>query len=129
MCVKNHSKLMKSQKLLSVKDVHIPLSATPMQFDKDGVCMGCIVSDAKLSQSKSHYEFLEKKLKNIIKNSKNSSNYDCIISVSGGKDSYYQTHYVTKVLGLKALLVTYNGNNYSDVGWRNLWKMKESFPL
>ena len=56
--------------------------------------MGCIVSDAKLSQSKSHYEFLEKKLKSIIKKSKNNSNYDCIVSVSGGKDSYYQTHYI-----------------------------------
>ena len=103
------------------------LSAAPMQFDEKGVCMGCRISDIKLSQPKSNYENLEKKLKSIIKNVNNKSEYDCIVSVSGGKDSYYQTHYITKVLGLKALLVTYNGNNYSEIGWRNLWRMREVF--
>ncbi|MHA1564889.1 MAG: N-acetyl sugar amidotransferase, partial [Alphaproteobacteria bacterium] len=49
------------------------------------------------------------------------------IGVSGGKDSYYQVHFVTQKLGLKPLLVTYNGNNYLDVGWRNLLRMKEVF--
>ena len=32
------------------------------------------------------------------------SNYDCIIAVSGGKDSYYQTH-IIKQYGLKPLLI------------------------
>ena len=102
-------------------------SATPMQFGDDGICMGCKVSDAKLSQPAERYDVLKEKLKSIIASTRSKSGYDCIVSVSGGKDSYYQTHYVTKELGLKALLVTYNGNNYSDVGWRNLWRMREVF--
>tara|TARA_Y100001968_G_C19431202_1_gene757103 strand:- start:274 stop:2316 length:2043 start_codon:yes stop_codon:yes gene_type:complete len=103
------------------------LSATPMQFDSDGVCMGCRVYDTKRKQGEERYKELSNDLYKIIETNKNSGNYDCIVSVSGGKDSYYQTHFVTKVLGLKALLVTYNGNNYTDVGWRNLWKMREVF--
>ena len=44
------------------------------------------------------------------------NNYDCIIPVSGGKDSYCKTHLI-KSFGLNPLLVTYNGNNYSkEVG-------------
>ena len=53
-------------------------------------------------------KIFEKIVKQIKKN--NRSNYDCIIAVSGGKDSYYQTH-IIKEYGLKPLLITYNGNN------------------
>ena len=56
-----------------------------------------------------------------------SSGYECVIGVSGGKDSYYQTHFVKEKLGLNPLLVTYNGNNYLDQGWENLMRMKEVF--
>ena len=104
------------------------LSATPMQFDSHGVCMGCRISDAKLSQDNKRYEELRNDLSDLVARYKSKNNqYDCIVSVSGGKDSYYQVHYVTKVLGLKALLVTYNGNNYTEIGWRNLWRMREVF--
>ena len=32
--------------------------------------------------------------------------------MSGGKDSYFQIHCIVKDLGLKPLLVTYDGNNF-----------------
>lgn len=70
-------------------------------------------------------------LKKIVEQyrSKDKSNYDCIIPVSGGKDSYFQTYFVTKVLGLKPLLVTYHGNNYLEVGERNLKHIREAFNV
>jgi N-acetyl sugar amidotransferase len=61
--------------------------------------------------------------------SKDGKTYDCIIPVSGGKDSYWQTHVITKVYGLKPLLVTYHGNNYLPVGERNLLRMREVFDV
>jgi len=103
------------------------LSATPMQFDETGLCMGCVTSDAKLSLSKEDYQTRKVQLLNIVNEGRGKADYDCIVSVSGGKDSYYQTHYVIHELGLKPLLVTYNGNNYSDVGWKNLMRMREVF--
>ena len=102
-------------------------SATPMQFDDSGLCMGCRVSDTKLAIKSSTYAKLKDELIEITKTNSGESGYDCIVSVSGGKDSYYQTHYVKEVLGLKPLLVTYNGNNYSQIGWENLWNMREAF--
>ena len=56
-----------------------------------------------------------------------SGNYDCVIAVSGGKDSYFQTHYLKNILKLNPLLVTYDGNNWTDVGWRNMKNMKDVF--
>ena len=34
-----------------------------------------------------------------------------------------------EVLKLNPLLVTYNGNNYLDDGWRNLMRMREVFGV
>ena len=52
-----------------------------------------------------------------------------MIGVSGGKDSYYQVHFVKEKLGLNPLLVTYNGNNFLPDGWENLMRMKEVFKV
>ena len=61
----------------------------------DGECTGCKVSDEKkiIDWDK---RFLQ--LKKLIRKQKN--NYDCLIPVSGGKDSYFQTHIIKNVLKL-----------------------------
>ncbi|WP_071991466.1 N-acetyl sugar amidotransferase [Synechococcus sp. CC9616] len=119
------SKLTKIRQCTSC--LYTSISAAPMQFAEDGECMGCKISKVKLSQTNKRYDQLKEYLSKII-NSKNlSKSYDCIVSVSGGKDSYYQTHYIKEVMGLNPLLVTYNGNNYTDIGWKNLWNMRNAF--
>lgn len=60
---------------------------------------------------------------------RDGSRYDCVIAVSGGKDSYFQTHVIKNELKLNPLLVTYNGNNWTEVGWRNMLRMKEAFDV
>jgi N-acetyl sugar amidotransferase len=56
-----------------------------------------------------------------------NKNYDCIIPVSGGKDSYFQAHIIAKEYGLKPLLVTYHGNNYLPEGDFNRDRMRHVF--
>ena len=109
------------------KCLYPSLSATPMQFNSKGICMGCLMAEEKSSISAKQYSSLKDKLVEIIGGVNKTENYDCIVSVSGGKDSYYQTHYVKEVLKLNPLLVTYNGNNYSNEGWENLMNMKKVF--
>jgi N-acetyl sugar amidotransferase len=60
------------------------------------------------------------KLKEIVAPFKRSKGYDCIIGVSGGKDSHFQVYFVKEVLGLKPLLVTFNHLDNSKTGIRNL---------
>ena len=67
-----------------------------------------------------------KKLVEIFKKYKKNNKYDCIIPVSGGKDSHFQVLKV-KELGFNPLLVTYNGNNYSKTGLENVQNMREVF--
>jgi N-acetyl sugar amidotransferase len=53
--------------------------------------------------------------------------YDCIIPVSGGKDSHYQVHLVKMVYGLNPLLVTFNHCFNTRLGIRNLTNLVERF--
>ena len=114
------------------KCLYSSASASPMQFADDGICMGCKTYEAKSRITKKQYDARKEKLREIVEKTKKSRDiykqrYDCIVSVSGGKDSYYQTHFIKYELGLNPLLVTYNGNNYTEIGWKNLWNMREAF--
>ena len=62
------------------------------------------------------------KLKDIFEHfkKKQSSSYDCIIPISGGKDSTYQVYLLTKVFNLKPLAVTFSHNWFSKIGRENL---------
>jgi N-acetyl sugar amidotransferase len=110
------------------KCVYPGISAAPLTFDERGVCSGCRVAEQrKTIDWKARWKMLGDLLEQY--RVKDGSNYDCIIPVSGGKDSYYQTHVAVKEFGLKPLLVTYHGNNYLPVGQRNLDRMREVFDV
>lgn len=98
-------------------------AATPLTFDERGVCSGCRTAEQK---DKIDWATRWEWLKETVSEYRSSNNYDVLIGVSGGKDSYYQAH-VAKKLGLKPLLVTYHGNNYLADGEFNLHRMRSVF--
>jgi N-acetyl sugar amidotransferase len=104
--------------------VYPSVAATPLTFDQDGVCSGC-----RVSAQRGQIDWTRRfgMLKELAAEYQSDSNYDILIPVSGGKDSYYQTHIAVKELGLKVLLVTYHGNNYLPEGEYNLQRMREVF--
>ena len=111
------------------KCVYPSISAAPMEFDDEGVCTGCRMSALKDSITPGEWERRTELLKGILERnrSRDGSRHDCVIAVSGGKDSWFQIHVIKNELGLNPLLVTYDGNNWTEVGWRNLLRMKDVF--
>jgi N-acetyl sugar amidotransferase len=101
-------------------------SALPMGLDDDGICTACRVHDLR---KRIDWDKRLKELIDLVEPYRKPSGYECVIGVSGGKDSYFQTHFVKEKLGLRPLLVTYNGNNYLDIGWENMLRMKEVFNV
>lgn len=103
-------------------------SAIPVTFDDDGICSACKVAGQR---DEIDWEARLKKLKRMTDRyrSKDGTNYDCIIPVSGGKDSYFQVHVIKNILNLNPLLVTYHGNNYTPTGMKNLINMREAFGV
>jgi N-acetyl sugar amidotransferase len=100
------------------------VAATPLTVDEHGVCSACRVS---MQRNKINWDERKAMLQELVGENRSQDNYDIVIPVSGGKDSYYQTHVAVNVLGLKALLVTYHGNNYLPEGEYNLNRMREVF--
>lgn len=100
-------------------EIH-PLNIT---FDDDGVCSGCRVHEEKDSLD---WSKRADKLKSILHSYRNTSgnNYDCIVPVSGARDSYFIVHTLKKVYGMNPLLVTYNKQYNTDVGIRNLANLR-----
>jgi len=104
--------------------VYPSAAATPLTFDENGVCSGCRVAAQKTDIN---WELRWQAFTELIDEYRSDSNYDLVIGVSGGKDSYYQAHVAVKEFGLKPLLVTYHGNNYLPEGEGNLMRMREQF--
>ena len=97
----------------------------------DGVCTACKTSEVFEAAAGDFWDkrrILFEEIINKVKSQTNrNKNYDCIIPVSGGKDSYYQAHVIANKYGLKPLLVTYHGNNYLPEGDFNRERMREVF--
>jgi N-acetyl sugar amidotransferase len=95
-------------------------------FDEHGICSGCRVHEEKDILD---WDVRGQKLKKILNSYKNKSgkNYDCIIPVSGARDSYFIVHTVKNVLGMNPLLVTYNKHYNTAVGIRNLANLRILF--
>ncbi len=106
-----------------------PTSAVNLHVDDDGVCSSCRTADSFEELSAEFWNQRKDKFEKIIEPylGDNNSNYDCLIPVSGGKDSFYQAHLMAKEYGLKPLLMTYHGNNYLPEGDYNRDLMREVF--
>jgi N-acetyl sugar amidotransferase len=108
------------------KCVYPGVAATPLTFDQDGVCSGCRTHEEQKSVDWAARERMFRELCDDYR-SRDGKRHDCLIPVSGGKDSFYQVHLLKKVYGMNPLLVTYNENNETEVGKRNIQRMKEVF--
>lgn len=107
------------------------ISAAPMEFDENGVCTGCQMAKVKAAISTAEWARRKELLRDIVDRyrCKDGSRHDVVVAVSGGKDSYFQVHVLKEEFGLNPLLVTYDGNNWTDVGWRNMVRMREAFRV
>ena len=98
-----------------------------MIFDSEGVCMGCRVHEEK---DTINWEERLNKLKKIIRNAKKNikgDNFDCIVPVTGGGDSYFTLHIVKNILEMNPLIVNYNSHYNTRVGIRNLANLSTVF--
>ena len=93
-----------------------PFVTVNLEISEEGICSSCKAFEVAESASPEFWAKREEHFSRIIEESQknNKSNYDCLIPVSGGKDSYYQTHMIVEKYGLIPLLMTYHGNNFIE---------------
>lgn len=101
----------------------MPDTKPDLYLNEQGVCNACTSFEQRKTTD---WEKRKKDFLQIIDQyrSKNQSNWDCIVPVSGGKDSTYQ---VIKMLqmGINPLCVTATTCDLSDIGKRNIEHLKD----
>ncbi len=105
----------------------MPESNEGIKFDEMGICQACQSAEQKI-----HIDWTEreKQLRELLDHYKSLDNdYDCIVPISGGKDSTFQLHVITQVYNMRALAVTFSHNWYSETGKKNLENAIEKFNV
>lgn len=83
-------------------------------FDDEGVCNYCRKHQPHVPKGR---QALEKILQPT------GGAYDCLVTLSGGRDSSYGLHYVKKELGLSPVTFTYDWGMVTDLARRNQMRM------
>ena len=100
----------------------LPVSKPDLPFSPSGRCAACTAFDnrANVDWDQRKVEFLS-----IVKSlpKKNPNYWDCIVPVSGGKDSTAQVLKMLEI-GLKPLCVTATTCDLSEIGRRNIQNIK-----
>jgi N-acetyl sugar amidotransferase len=100
----------------------MPNTKPDLKLDATGVCSACrsFEQRAKVDWAARREEFLavSRRYRRT-----GSSGWDCIVPVSGGKDSTYQTIRILQ-MGLNPLCVTATTCDLSDIGRRNIENLK-----
>ena len=94
-----------------------------LHFDENGVCFACKWHELKNTID---WNSRKKELEKILDKYKNKdgNSYDCIIPISGGKDSHYLAYVIIKEFGLKPLLVNFHPLDQTAIGRENLENLK-----
>ncbi|MEN6348191.1 MAG: N-acetyl sugar amidotransferase [Syntrophomonas sp.] len=96
-------------------------------FDDEGVCQACRAEEQK---DKTDWIKRWEELGELCNKyrGRNGDGYDCIIAVSGGKDSHYQTFVIKELMKMNPLLVSVEDNfPLTEAGMHNIKNLSEEF--
>lgn len=100
----------------------MPDTRPGLNLNEDGVCDACVSYEYR---KKIDWAKRRKELEQILNRfrSQDGKNYDCIVPVSGGKDSTYQ---VVKMLqmGMHPLCITFMASDLSEIGRQNIHNLQ-----
>jgi len=105
-----------------------PETKPDLFFDGEGVCDACRSAERKRGEVDAiDWKDREDQFKKILGRyrSKDGSKYDCIVPVSGGKDSFFQTYSMRYTHKMNPLAVTFDQFDQTDIGRHNLEILRE----
>ena len=88
-----------------------------ISFDKRGYCNACTWAEKK---RKINWLDREKKLKNLLKKYRKKNYFDCIATVSGGKDGSYVAYNLKHKYNMNPLCITITPPLSRELGQKNL---------
>jgi len=97
----------------------LPETFPGIEFYEDGVCNYCL-----------HYELVkvygEEELRRVLDGYRGKGErYDCIVPVSGGRDSSFTLHQMVRKYGMRVLALTVDSGAITPEGYRNIERITE----
>lgn len=109
------------------KNCLMPDTRPGITFNKDGICIAC-QNNAKKENVDWSSRFDELKVLCDKYRRKEEGQYDCIIAVSGGKDSHYQVYVMKELMNMNPLLITVEDYfTMTEAGKHNQQNITEAF--
>ncbi len=104
----------------------LPETMEGITFDEFGICTPCRSSEEKMHIN---WEEREQNLMEILNSNRSDDYYDCMLPMSGGKDSTFQAYVITERYKVTPLAVTHGTNWLSLTGRYNLENCLQKFDL
>jgi hypothetical protein len=105
----------------------LPENLPSVHLDANGLCNHCRNYDKIINEWKKNKPQKEKELEEIINKVKHSNQkYDCLVTLSGGKDSTFALYLLGKVHKLKCLCVTFDNGFLSEHARKNITTATEA---
>lgn len=105
----------------------MPDTRPHITFNGEGICIACQNNEKKKTIDwEMRYSELEALCNRYRR--KTSGGYDCMIAVSGGKDSHYQVYVMKELMGMNPLLITVEDFfTQTEAGKHNVKNISEMF--
>jgi len=99
----------------------LPTALPSVKMDQNGVCNYCLEYERLFGNWTQIQERRKKEFEELVGKAKRlKRRYDCLIPLSGGKDSTYALYICSKVYGLKCLCITFDNGFLSQYAKENI---------
>lgn len=103
----------------------MPNTRPNIQF-KDGVCMPCLIFEKR---AKTDWDKKWEELEEICEKYRKEGKYDCLVTISGGKDSHYQVGLLKERLGMNPLGFMVDNGSWTQTGRDNFYNLSKEFGI
>lgn len=94
----------------------LPETYPEIDFDDNGVCNYCR-AHTKIANKRGNEEDLDR----LFKSMKLDGEFDCVVPLSGGRDSTYVLHQIVRRYGLKPIAYSYDNGLMSNIAIQNIF--------
>lgn len=107
--------------IIRCKRCILPNTLSQIHFDDEGICNHCRNYEKDFAEWEDIKERKEKEFRHILEKAKKLRRpYDCLVPLSGGKDSTYVLYLMTKVYKMRTLAVSLDNGYLSNLAKENI---------
>jgi len=115
-----------NEKFKRCKKCVMPNTRSGIKFNEEGICYPCLVYERR---EKIDWDKRWNELEQLCRLYRCEEGYDCVICISGGKDSHFQVGLLKEKLGMHPLCISVDNSSWSQTGRLNFDNINTRFDV